>query len=94
MKDPLPVLTRLKIWDSLNCDEADAKEVEFDSWGWPLTTNNTKIQSLVATFVENRWAESDYPETTEISVRTAHGDLLKFVVYAEQSVHFRAAPKS
>jgi hypothetical protein len=80
----------VKIWDRWNEDEEYAQEIEVESYGDRLKAEDIFLRWAVQSFVERNWADSDYPETTSVRVRTPDGELLEFEVYAEQAVHFRA----
>lgn len=56
----------------------------------PIGAQTIPLLWAVETFVENRWASNDYPDTTWINVRSPDGRLIELAVYAEQAVHFRA----
>ncbi len=86
---------RIKIWDALNDEEADAKEIDVEVWdASSMGTITTPLLWAVESFVDGRWASNDYPETTEINVRMPDGRLIELVVYAEQIVQFRACPRN
>ncbi len=84
----------IKIWDSLNAEEDDAKSVEFENHSdRPLSTSNVFLVWEVQSFMEKHWADSDYISSMHVNVRTASGELIGFEVFAEQTVNFRAIPR-
>ncbi len=83
---------KIKMWDALNSEESDAKEIEISEFA-ELSVDGSYLGAAVRDFVEKRWAGNDYLETTEINVRIPSGKLLEFTVYAEPSVDFRVTPR-
>lgn len=80
----------VKIWDALNQEEAEAKQIELPDW---FQADNGLLREAIERFVAKRWSDSDHPEITEVSVRCSGGTLLGFFVYAEQTVNFRSVLK-
>ncbi len=71
-------MIKIKIWDGLNAEESEAKEIELSS--------AREIWDAVRKFAEHDY--DDPWDTAEYHVR-CNGHLLKFAVTAEQKVTFR-----
>jgi hypothetical protein len=82
----------VKIWDPDNQGEEDAKSVEFDDWGDPLNSNHIQLRRAAEFFMEKRWANNDYITPMYANVRTPEGVLIRFEVYAQDTVSFHAIP--
>ncbi len=83
---------KIKIWDALNQEAEDATEVEISEWS-NFDINGIYLNELVRDFVEKRWGNNDYLETTEVNVMNPAGAILEFTVTAEESICFRSSPR-